>query len=81
MLHVHDMILPTFLKNARKWIGGNSMTQIKYLTAKEIIARTGLSRAYVYEILNSGRIETLRFGRSIRVTPEAFNNYLEQCKR
>lgn len=57
------------------------MNQIKYLTAKEIITITGLSRAYVYELLNSGKIETLRFGRTIRVTPEAFDRYLEQCKR
>ena len=52
----------------------------KYLTAKEIIERTGLSRAYVYEILNSDKIETLRFGRAIRVSEEAFQAYLERCK-
>lgn len=56
------------------------MTSQKYLTAKEIIERTGLSRAYVYEILNSDKIETLRFGRAIRVSEDAFKAFLERCK-
>lgn len=39
--------------------------------------RYGLSERYLYNAVAAGRLHCLRFGRSIRVTPQQFARYVE----
>jgi len=47
-------------------------------TVKEIQNILRVSRQTAYDLCNSGKIKTLRVGSSIRITREAFEEYLKQ---
>jgi len=47
-------------------------------TVKEIQNILRVSRQTAYDLCNSGKIKTLRVGSSIRITREAFEDYLKQ---
>jgi excisionase family DNA binding protein len=47
-------------------------------TVKDIQNILKVSRQTAYDLCNSGKIKTLRVGTSIRVTREAFEEYLNQ---
>jgi excisionase family DNA binding protein len=47
-------------------------------TVKDIQNILRVSRQTAYDLCNSGKIKTLRVGTSIRVTREAFEEYLNQ---
>jgi excisionase family DNA binding protein len=47
-------------------------------TVKDIQNMLRVSRQTAYDLCNSGKIKTLRVGTSIRVTREAFEEYLNQ---
>lgn len=48
----------------------------KYLSAENIVEKTGLSRATVYKLLNTPDCPVLRIGRSIRISEEDFDKWL-----
>jgi excisionase family DNA binding protein len=43
----------------------------------EVIAATGYSRGFIYEAIRWGRLEVVRKGRTVRVTPEALRNWID----
>ena len=47
-------------------------------TVKEIQNILRVSRQTAYDLCNSGKIKTLRVGSSIRITREAFEDYIKQ---
>lgn len=46
------------------------------LTVDEAAASLGISRAYLYKLVKAGDIETVKIGRSRRVTPDAIRAFL-----
>jgi excisionase family DNA binding protein len=48
------------------------------LTAEEVVARTGWSRAKVYAMAASGEIPSLRSGRSVRIPLAALEHWIEE---
>ena len=55
-----------------------SSSSSRLLTVKEVSDRLRLSQAKVYALINSGDLESYRFGRSIRVSDEQVERYLKQ---
>lgn len=50
------------------------------MTVKAVSKRLCLSLAKVYALVQSGQIEAYRFGRSVRISEEQLNAYLENSK-
>ncbi len=44
----------------------------------EVCEMTGLSRSKIYELLACGEIRTVKIGKSVRITPEALNEWLQR---
>ena len=49
----------------------------RYLTAKDLQEKMGLSRPKVYELLNEPDCPVIRIGRSIRVTENDFDRWIK----
>jgi excisionase family DNA binding protein len=55
----------------------NSSMLTDLLTVAEIAASMRVSKMTVYRLMQSGEIESIRFGRSYRVSKTAVQRYLE----
>ncbi len=52
-------------------------TKARYITVDEMKNRLSISRNHAYRIANSGSIETVRIGRSLRINEESLTRWLE----
>lgn len=50
----------------------------KLLKAYEVAKILGISRSQAYSLMRNGTIEAVRFGRSIRVTEEALDSFINK---
>ena len=41
-----------------------------------VMARTGLSRSAVYRVINEGKIKTVKIGRSVRISEQELNRFI-----
>lgn len=57
----------------------NQPTRLAY-TVKEAALLLSLSRSLVYELINSGRIETIKIGRARRITSGQLERYIQGCE-
>ena len=55
---------------------GGDLTGVRFLTVAEVAALMRVSKMSVYRLIHSGELESVRFGRSFRVTEEAVDAYL-----
>ena len=56
------------------------------LTVREVSERLGVSKSLIYEWIQGGVLECLRFGRegkrgTIRITEEALAEFVQACKQ
>lgn len=58
-------------------IGGSDLSGVKFLTVAEVAQLMRVSKMSVYRLIHSGALESVRFGRSFRVSEEAVNLYLK----
>ncbi len=58
----------------------NEQRSIRFLTPSEIAETLTLAPATVYNLINSGELKAARIGRSLRVDPQDFEAYINQCK-
>jgi excisionase family DNA binding protein len=54
------------------------MSDSPLMTEREVEARLHLSRRYTYELIAKGAIGSHRFGKSIRVSEEQLQKYLDE---
>ena len=50
----------------------------KLLKGGDIAILLGVSRSLAYRMMRSGEIQSIRFGRTIRVKPEALDKFLQE---
>lgn len=55
-------------------------TQRLAYTVKEAAHLLSLSRSLVYELINAGKIETIRIGRARRITSRQLEAYINGCE-
>jgi excisionase family DNA binding protein len=53
------------------------MPKPSLMTVKEVAAALRVSRGTAYTLIASGQIKSVRIGRLIRVTPRAFEEFIE----
>lgn len=46
-----------------------------------VMARTGLSRSAVYRVINEGKIKTVKIGRSVRVSEQELNRFINDLEQ
>ena len=66
-----------FLNHARKHV---IRSEVAMLTVKEVSQALKLSLAKCYGLIQSGKLECYRHGRSVRVSEAQLDAYLEQVK-
>lgn len=73
------LVWPTWLtiRGAGVVMAQNSSMVTDLLTVAEIAANMRVSKMTVYRLMQSGEIESIRFGRSYRVPKTAVQRYLE----
>jgi excisionase family DNA binding protein len=49
-------------------------------TVKETAMLLSLSRSLVYELINAGKIETIKIGRARRITSRQLEAYIQGCE-
>ena len=54
-----------------------ALTKTKWITVDEIRDRLSISKNKAYEIANSGCLETVKIGRSLRVNEESLTHWLD----
>jgi excisionase family DNA binding protein len=52
----------------------------KYFTPADVAIYLGISRSYVYRLIDSGDLEACRFGRAVRVSRAEIARFEEQSK-
>ena len=52
----------------------------KYYSPADVAAYLGISRSYVYRLIDSGDLEACRFGRAVRIARDEILRYEQQCK-
>ena len=57
-------------------LGTIIMTPSRYLTIIEAAERSGLSAAYLYPMLRSGRIKARKFGRKWRIMASSLDHFM-----
>lgn len=50
----------------------------KLLNGGDVANLLGISRSLAYRMMRTGEIQAIRFGRSIRVRPEALERFLQE---
>ena len=50
----------------------------KLLNGADVANLLGISRSLAYRMMRTGEIQAIRFGRSIRVRPEALERFLQE---
>lgn len=58
----------------------NTTQKLAY-TVKEAANLLSLSRSMLYELIHTNRIETIKIGRSRRITATQLTNYVQSCER
>lgn len=48
----------------------------KLYKGSDVAALLGVSKALAYRLLAEGEIQSIRFGRSVRCTPESLENFI-----
>ncbi len=56
----------------------NSATALVFLTVEQVAKRLYVGRSTAYNMVNSGEIPSVRFGRLIRVPASALEQYLSK---
>ena len=46
-----------------------------------VMARTGLSRSAVYRVINEGKIKTVKIGRSVRISEQELNRFINALEQ
>ena len=46
-----------------------------------VMARTGLSRSAVYRVINEGKIKTVKIGRSVRISEQELNRFINDLEQ
>lgn len=59
-------------------LGGSSATPPVMLTVAQASERLGVSPNLVYQLCSNGRLAHTKFGRSIRISPEALEGCLKK---
>lgn len=49
-------------------------------TVKEAATLLSLSRSLVYELINAGKLETIKIGRARRITSRQLEAYIQWCE-
>ncbi|MBA3528039.1 MAG: helix-turn-helix domain-containing protein [Propionibacteriaceae bacterium] len=57
---------------------GGDLSGVKFLTVAEVAALMRVSKMSVYRLIHSGQLESVRFGRSFRVTEAAVHAHLRR---
>lgn len=57
----------------------NSKPRLAY-TVKEAALLLSLSRSLVYELINAGKLETIKIGRARRITSRQLESYVAKCE-
>jgi excisionase family DNA binding protein len=52
----------------------------KLLKSSDVAEHLGISKSLAYRLMQSGELESIRFGRTCRVTPEALEKFIQDCK-
>jgi len=47
------------------------------LRLTQVMERTGLSKASVYRVINSGQLKTVKIGRSVRISESELSRYID----
>lgn len=50
-------------------------------TVQEAAMLLSLSRSLVYELINAGKIETIKIGRARRITSRQLDAYIQACEQ
>jgi excisionase family DNA binding protein len=50
----------------------------RLLKGGDVASFLGISRSLAYRMMRSGEIQSIRFGRTIRVKPEALEKFLQE---
>ncbi len=58
-----------------------TMTKTRWITVEELRDRLSISKTKAYELASSGAIETVKIGRSLRISEESFTRWLEALKQ
>ncbi len=58
-----------------------STTRTRWITVDEMRNRLSISKNYAYQIANGGSLETVKIGRSLRVSEESLTRWLESLKQ
>lgn len=54
-----------------------ALTKTKWITVDEMRDRLSISKNKAYEIANSGSLETVKIGRSLRINEESLTHWLD----
>lgn len=54
-----------------------ALTKARWITVDEMKDRLSISKNKAYEIANSGSLETVKIGRSLRINEESLTHWLE----
>ena len=46
-----------------------------------VMARTGLSRYAVYRVINEGKLKTVKIGRSVRISEQELNRFINDLEQ
>ena len=46
-----------------------------------VMARTGLSRSAVYRVINEGKLRTVKIGRSVRISEQELNRFINDLEQ
>ena len=46
-----------------------------------VMARTGLSRSAVYRVINDGKLKTVKIGRSVRISEQELNRFINDLEQ
>ena len=46
-----------------------------------VMARTGLSRSAVYRVINEGKLKTIKIGRSVRISEQKLNRFINALEQ
>ncbi len=52
-------------------------TRTKWIKVDELTDRLAISKSKAYELANDGSLDAIRIGRSLRVSEESLNRWLE----
>ena len=52
-------------------------TGTRYITVDELKDRLAISRNHAYRIANGGSLRTVKIGRSVRISEESLNRWLD----